>query len=119
LSVCCEDTYSARKSFNFHFHFLRTILPPPEPLGAEDATTVLRTEQAPVRRLAAFVKTAITEKRERQSIAKTSEHLLEVPEEAHDFKATETIQRKLLKTMVKSYDNAKMKLIYHSNDGKT
>jgi hypothetical protein len=26
-----------------------TILPPPEPLGAEDATTVLRTEQAPVR----------------------------------------------------------------------
>jgi hypothetical protein len=27
----------------------RTILPPPEPLGAKDATTVLRTEQAPVR----------------------------------------------------------------------
>jgi hypothetical protein len=68
--------------------------------------------------LAAFVKTAITEKSERQSIAKTSEHLLEVPEEAHDFKAMETIQRKLLKMMVKSYDNVK-KLIYHSNDGKT
>jgi len=51
-------------------------------------------------------------------LAKTSEHLIEVPEEAHDFKATKTIQRKLLKTMVKSYDNAKMKLIYYNTDGK-
>jgi hypothetical protein len=69
--------------------------------------------------LAAFLKTATTETRERRNIAKSSEQLIAVPEVEEDFKATKSIQRKILKKMMKSFDSAKVKLIYYSDDGKT
>lgn len=69
--------------------------------------------------LAAFLKTATTETRERRNMARSSEHLIAVPEEEEDFKATKSIQRKILKKMMKSFDSSKIKLIYYSDDGNT